>query len=107
MLGFLSLLFVQASPLRQLGISGAVGTFVALTLAYLIYPWFLYREKSYLETYQSKKSIISTGQFFKKRHGLIVLCVCGFATAAFQPSFLWRVTLLGRVFSDPSLLVDC
>ena len=46
--GFISLLFVQATPLRQLGISGALGTMVAFTSAYVIYPWFL--EMSEAET---------------------------------------------------------
>lgn len=39
--GFASLLFVQATPLRQLGISGAFGTLLSFFAAYLIYPWFL------------------------------------------------------------------
>ncbi|MBI1977857.1 MAG: MMPL family transporter [Candidatus Omnitrophica bacterium] len=40
-MGFLSLLTVQAKPLRQLGISGAVGTIISIAAAYCIYPWFL------------------------------------------------------------------
>ncbi|MBD3426918.1 MAG: MMPL family transporter [Candidatus Omnitrophica bacterium] len=41
LLGFLSLLFVEAKPLRELGISGAVGTLVSISAAYGIYPLFL------------------------------------------------------------------
>jgi predicted RND superfamily exporter protein len=41
LLGFLSLLLVQAKPLRQLGASGAIGTACALLAAYSIYPWFI------------------------------------------------------------------
>jgi predicted RND superfamily exporter protein len=41
LLGFLSLLFVQAKPLRELGISGAIGTVVSISAAYGIYPLFL------------------------------------------------------------------
>ena len=45
-LGFLSLLLVQAKPLRQLGASGSIGTICALLMAYLIYPWFVVGMKS-------------------------------------------------------------
>lgn len=41
LLGFLSLLLVQAKPLRQLGASGSIGTICALFSAYLLYPFFL------------------------------------------------------------------
>jgi len=41
LLGFLSLLLVQAKPLRQLGASGSIGTICALFAAYLVYPPFL------------------------------------------------------------------
>jgi predicted RND superfamily exporter protein len=41
LLGFLSLLLVQAKPLRQLGASGSIGTICALFAAYLLYPVFL------------------------------------------------------------------
>jgi predicted RND superfamily exporter protein len=40
-LGFGSLLFVQAKPLRELGFSGVLGTVVALVCAYVMYPPFL------------------------------------------------------------------
>ena len=43
LLGFLSLLFAQAKPLRELGIAGAVGAATALAVAYTIYPTFLGR----------------------------------------------------------------
>ncbi len=36
--GFLSLLLAQAKPLRELGISGAIGSGVAIVMAYAIYP---------------------------------------------------------------------
>ncbi|MEW6100824.1 MAG: MMPL family transporter [Candidatus Omnitrophota bacterium] len=41
LLGFLSLLMVPAKPLRELGISGAMGTLIAFAAAYVIYPAFL------------------------------------------------------------------
>ena len=41
LLGFLSLLLAHAKPLQELGISGATGTLVAITVAYGVYPAFL------------------------------------------------------------------
>jgi predicted RND superfamily exporter protein len=41
LLGFLSLWFVPAKPLRELGISGAVGTVVSIVVAYSVFPAFL------------------------------------------------------------------
>lgn len=43
LLGFASLLFATAKPLRDLGISGLVGTVVAFVMAYGLYPAFLRR----------------------------------------------------------------
>ncbi len=43
LLGFLSLFMVPAKPLRELGISGAIGTLIAFGAAYIIYPAFLRR----------------------------------------------------------------
>jgi len=40
-LGFASLLMVQAKPLRELGFGGVLGTILAFTCAYLMYPAFL------------------------------------------------------------------
>ncbi|MBU0799658.1 MAG: MMPL family transporter, partial [Alphaproteobacteria bacterium] len=41
MLGFASLIFVDAKPLNQLGVGGAVGTVAALICAYTVFPAFL------------------------------------------------------------------
>ncbi len=41
LLGFASLMMVQAKPLRELGIGGTIGTFAAMFCAYLLYPPFL------------------------------------------------------------------
>lgn len=41
LLGFASLLFADAKPLRELGLAGAVGTAVAIAIAYGLYPVFL------------------------------------------------------------------
>jgi len=45
LLGFGSLLFVQATPLKQMGVSGSLGTLVSFVAAYTIYPWFLRLEE--------------------------------------------------------------
>src|SRR5919108_744706 len=50
LLGFLSLLLLQAKPLRQLGASGAIATLCAISAAYLLYPWFLVGSKSRRES---------------------------------------------------------
>jgi len=41
LLGFASLLVASAQPLRELGIAGAVGAAMAMTMAYALYPTFL------------------------------------------------------------------
>jgi predicted RND superfamily exporter protein len=45
LLGFGSLLLANAKPLRELGVSGMVGTAVAIVVAYGFYPWFLARAR--------------------------------------------------------------
>ncbi|WP_262690650.1 efflux RND transporter permease subunit [Kordiimonas aestuarii] len=42
LLGFFSLIFVEAKPLNQLGVGGTIGAFSALLCAYLIFPAFLH-----------------------------------------------------------------
>jgi predicted RND superfamily exporter protein len=41
LLGFLSLLIATARPLRELGMAGAIGTLMAMAVAYGVYPAFL------------------------------------------------------------------
>lgn len=41
LLGFLSLTLASARPLRELGFAGAIGTVVAIVVAYVVYPAFL------------------------------------------------------------------
>lgn len=50
LLGFLSLTAVSAKPLRDLGFSGAIGSVVAIVVAYAVFPSFLK-----LAYYQQKK----------------------------------------------------
>lgn len=41
LLGFLSLVMMEAEPLRQLGVGGSLGTVIAFASSYLIFPIFL------------------------------------------------------------------
>lgn len=96
LLGFGSLFFVPSTSLRQLGVSGATGTLVALAGAYLIFPWFLDHQRKRPNFFQ----IIKTGKagvlsFFRKRHPLIL---AGLALAA-----VLGVWAMPRLDTDPSL----
>jgi len=83
LLGFISLFFVKATPLRQLGISGIVGTLVAFASVYLIYPVFLRLEA--LKAHESQKPAgerIKNVSFFGKNHrkiAIFLLILAGFA----------------------------
>lgn len=83
LLGFLSLLSVPATPLRQLGLSGAIGTAIAFTAAYVIYPFFLRMQKP-RPTGEEKAGSGARGvsAFFRNRHGRIVAAVLLAAAAA-------------------------
>lgn len=97
LLGFVSLLFVQASPLRQLGVAGAIGTFVAFASAYLIYPWFLEMAIPADERRNRLKSLSLRFQpFTSQRHGGIV--------AVLGALLLAGAMGLGKVNTDPDLL---
>jgi predicted RND superfamily exporter protein len=95
LLGFLSLLLVQAKPLRQLGASGSIGTVCALLAAYLIYPWFLNGVKS-----RAAASVFRAG--WKGRF------VFASYSASIAGMFVAVCLLLGlgifRLNTDPSLL---
>ncbi len=94
LLGFLSLFFVQAQPLRELGMSGAIGTAVSITAAYSIYPLFLKMVKPPL-VIREKTDRGKARSFFIRRTGwvsaLIVLALFGCV-----PGLL-------RLNTDPSL----
>jgi len=93
-LGFASLIFVAAKPLKELGVSGSVGTFVALLVAYAVYPLFLSSVKgnfkSPLHVSEDKKLFV--GHYM-------------WATVAF--AFFAGICLTGfkKINTDPSLLV--
>ncbi|MBU1090459.1 MAG: MMPL family transporter [Candidatus Omnitrophica bacterium] len=96
-LGFLSLLTVSAKPLRDLGVSGAIGSLVAIVVAYCVFPAFLKmvhprpRKKSKIEHYEVKtyKAIDIGKQFII----IIIFVTC-----------LLTLPGLTMLDSDPSLL---
>ncbi len=96
LLGFLSLLFVPATPLRQLGLSGAMGTVIAFASAYVIYPFFL---RIQMPRSSAKDKAADEPQethpFFRKGHGRIVAAILLAAGASSLG--------LGALNTEPSL----
>ncbi len=84
-LGFVSLLFVEAEPIRNLGVCGAIGTCIAFVVAYLFYPWFLHIHDIYGEGKHLKKPIKDyRHHFLSRQHGIavffiIILCILTFS----------------------------
>jgi uncharacterized protein len=95
LLGFLSLLLVQAKPLRQLGASGSIGTICALLAAYLIFPWFVLGTKS--QPPAPASSLPGHRSFVLDRYG-------GWIAAAFVTVCLLLGVGIFRLDTDPSLL---
>ena len=99
LLGFLSLLSVPAAPLRELGLSGALGTVVAFLSAYIIYPFFLsvqtgvglVREKD------DHSGEVKISPFFRKEHSRLAAAVLLAAAAA--ATGLWRLDTRPGLFS--------
>ncbi|HUL31215.1 MAG TPA: MMPL family transporter [Thermodesulfobacteriota bacterium] len=96
LLGFLSLLSVPATPLRQLGISGAIGTVVAFCAAYIIYPFFLRIQAPRLHSAKAAHEFTGT-VFFKNRHGWVVAVIL-LASAAASIG-LWKLDTKPTLFS--------
>ena len=97
LLGFLSLLLLQAKPLRQLGASGAIATICALLAAYLIYPWFLVGIKSRKGAAPFDVQRSGKRQFFLAPYS-------GWISIAFVVACLLLGTGIFRLNTDPSLL---
>ncbi len=97
LLGFISLLFVQAKPLRELGICGAIGTVMAFLVTYGIYPAFLRLKKLSPEWVEKQTNSFwhKTFRRFEKNHSIAVI---GIALIILITSpGLWRLN------TDPSL----
>jgi len=96
-LGFISLMFVPAKPLRDLGVSGAIGALVAIVVAYGVFPAFLrlvspkLRSAGKIEHYE-----IKTYRFIDLGKQFIILLI--FATCILTLPGLFMID------SDPSLL---
>lgn len=94
--GFVSLIFVEARPLQELGVGGTIGTVAAFLMAYLLYPIFL--------RFSSTGKPIKTGarpRFFLPFHwsvGVPIACILIGGSAFIG----WKG--IGRVNTDPSLL---
>ena len=72
-LGFISLLLVPSTPMKHLGIAGAIGATMAFASAYAIYPWLLERANvSPLALRWIKRFAAPVRSFFSERHGWIV-----------------------------------
>jgi uncharacterized protein len=93
LLGFASLIFVQAKPLRQFGISGAIAAVMAIICAFTLFPPFLHAAKA--GVYRGSTLGKWLERFFTKRHGVIAVCVV-LAALALAP-FAYRVN------TDPTL----
>jgi predicted RND superfamily exporter protein len=97
LLGFLSLLFVPATPLRQLGLSGAMGTVIAFSSAYVIYPFFLRMQKPGAKGKKAGSESMGGSSFFNNKHGRIVAAVL-LATVAASIG-IWKLDTEPSLFS--------
>src|SRR5947207_4904124 len=94
-LGFISLLFVRSTPMRHLGIAGAIGATMAFAAAYAIYPWFLALATAPRSAGWTKNLASALRAFFAERHGLIVAGLAVFTVVG-------AIGLL-RLNTDPDL----
>lgn len=98
LLGFISLLNVSAKPIRDLGISGAIGTVLAFCLAYTIFPVFLRLQQP--EITKADRAIQRYSgalfQVFNKMRWLIVLGIAGI--------IMLTLPFLKTINLDPSLI---
>ncbi len=96
--GFLSLLLAPATPLRQLGMAGSIGTVVAFASAYVIYPFFLRIQRPGRSRQQAAaEDAAGNSPFFSHRHGRIVAAIL-LATAVASTG-LWKLDTEPSLFS--------
>lgn len=97
-LGFLSCLFVNAKPIRELGMSGAIGTLIAFTLAYVMYPSYLsLHNPSHDPTDARIKNFFTKAlRIFERRQWIVIVAVIGFA--------VFTLPDLRTLNTDPSLI---
>jgi predicted RND superfamily exporter protein len=76
LLGFSSLLLVQSTPMKHLGIAGAVGAAMAFAAAYSIYPWFLALASPPQSKFHWTKAFDLRGRaFFSDRHRWVAIAL--------------------------------
>lgn len=96
LLGFASLMLVQAKPLRELGIGGTIGTIVSMLCAYIMYPAFLAWLDRINKHPKGKNTLEKQANWLNHTHWPISLGILGVAL------------LLGlgipHINTDPSLL---
>src|SRR5207244_12310354 len=92
-LGFASLLFVPAKPLRELGLGGVVGSTIALVCSYAMYPAFL----SWATPRESAVTEVGPSRRFWTRR-FVPLSIAEIVAS------LGLAAGLGQVNTDPSLL---
>jgi predicted RND superfamily exporter protein len=93
LLGFASLMFVSAKPLRQFGMSGVIAAVLAMLCAYLVYPIFL--RAATPRTAPAATTGHTLERFFTNRHPWLALAVVTLAVVLAPFS--------RRVNTDPSL----
>lgn len=96
MLGFMSLLMVKATPLKQLGAAGSIGALLAFVVAYTLFPLFLSDKAEVAKKTAHEKNEKKMKPFFYRRHGLLfILLSC---------SSIFLSLGIFRINTDPSLL---
>jgi predicted RND superfamily exporter protein len=93
LLGFASLIFVSATPLRQFGISGVIAAVLAIVCAYVVYPPFLRAASA--SSANTGAAARRAERFFTTRHPAIAVATV--VTAIAVAPFAWRVN------TDPAL----
>jgi predicted RND superfamily exporter protein len=93
LLGFASLIFVSAKPLRQFGISGSIAAVLAMVCAYTLFPPFLHAAQAGADRDSAIRRWLD--RFFTTRHVLIAVSAVVAAVALAPFAF--------RVNTDPTL----
>lgn len=92
-LGFLSLLFVSAEPLRQLGMGGITGVLVSLACCYIIFPPFLAFARKRKQGGKKAKKMFGRKMRILQFGGAAILVIWAFLS----------VSGLFKLQTDPSL----
>ena len=96
LLGFLSLLSVPAKPLRELGISGSIATFMAFVVVYVIYPGFLYWVKPPIVDPSQPKKENRLSKFLHRKQRFIRALIVAF--------ILMMLPGIRFIDTDPSMM---